>query len=75
MLLHEPLVRDLVVLHLGGSNRIAVSENFFLFTTMKALHALDVGENVLVFKLSGAEGSILEENSAGSLSICDRSLE
>jgi hypothetical protein len=62
----------LVVLHFGGLNRFAVSMNFVLFTTMKVLHAFDVGKNVLVFKLSSAERSVLEENPASGLAIGDR---
>ena len=59
----------------GSLDRFCITKNFFLFTSMKALHAFDVSKDVLVFKLGSAERSIFEKHSASSLALCDRPLE
>lgn len=75
VLLHQFLIRSLVVVHLGDLDGLVVPKDFFLFTTMKILHTLDVGKDVLVLKLLSAERCVLEENSARSLPFCHRPLE
>jgi hypothetical protein len=74
MFLIQFLVGSLIVLSFGSLNGFVVSNNFFLLTSMKGLHAFDVSKDVLVFKLGSAERSILEKHSASMLGLCNRPL-